>query len=86
MPPGRRSAERIGSQTTVSCVLRLIFQCKVCGREHRVPGDFRNRWVDPPKGSSGKDEDRVHVFPCDRRDESRLYSRGEILWAERQES
>lgn len=86
MPPGRRFAERIGFQTTVICVLRLIYQCKVCGRVHRVPGDFRNRWVDPPKGNATEPEDRVHVFPCDRRDESQLYSRDEIRWAERRES
>lgn len=62
-------------------MLRLVYECKACGREHQVPSDWQERKVQPsdddPRGGEMLELD------CRVKDVTSLYRQSEIRWADK---
>lgn len=63
-------------------MLRLAFECKICGEEHQVPRNWQDRYVDPTEGGRVRVDGKMLEFECVQQDATGLYSRGDIRWAE----
>lgn len=64
-------------------MLSLIYTCKVCGKEHQVPTDWRDRRVEPPEELSARVDEKMVKLECLQRDSSALYMLGDIRWGKR---
>lgn len=62
-------------------MLRLVFECKACGRQHQVPSDWKERKVEAPDDEPRKGE--MLELECRAKDVTGLYSQSDIRWAER---
>lgn len=59
-------------------MLALVFECKACGREHRVPSGWKDQKVDPPDDEHGNG--KMLELDCKMKDVTALYTQSDVRW------